>query len=470
MSLSGPQVLNALDEALRDIRREEDEIMRKLGRSAERIGKIREGEAELLQAFAKDRLDGERFAPLSAALAEASRASRKALRQRSREMTSTTNRLVESDAEHVRLTSERAAALNKLDEQQGALRGLSASIAKAIESDPEYERRQELAVTLKQVAAVARAKARQADIEREQLGRPYRADPLFTYLLARGFGTPDYRGKGLIARFDGWVGRLIGFDAARAHYTLINRWPAELHAHADRQVASAAEAEEAIDELERAAIDAAGGAAIRQALSDAQARIAAIDQRITQLQDERNALTASLTHLTDVEDPEFDRAIGGMAQALGGVDIQSLILGQRMQRPGPDDPVIAQLDDARLRLSEERSDTHDQHARLATLAARRRELEDIEYELKSRRFDDPRSLFRDDDLVGDRLSDFLTGATSARNYWAMFGQNQAWDVGTSTWGGGVGLPRRGRHTSESTSSADAATFSRPRESAADADA
>lgn len=469
MSLSGPQVLNALDEALRDIRREEDEIMRKLARSAERIAKIGESEADLLAEFARDRLDTERLAALKAAAGGAKAATREALKQRTAEMAATSDRLAESDAEHMRLTSERATVLGMLDEQQAKLRGLSSRIAAAIERDPEYGRRQGLAISLKAVAAAARAKARQADLEREQLGRPYRADPLFTYLTGRGYGTSDYRGRGPFVRLDGWVARLIGFDTAQADYLLLNQWPGQLHAHADRQAANAARAEEDIDELERAAIDAAGGGAIRRALSDAQTRIAAIDERITQLQDERNALTASQTLLATAQETSLDRCIAAYAQALGSPDLQSLIAGERMQRPGPDHPLIAQLDDARLRLSEERVDTHDQHARLTTLAARRRELEDIEYEFKARRFDDPRSLFRGDDLVGDRLSDFLTGATSARSYWALFGHNQAWDVGTSAWGGGVGLPRRGRHLSETVTGGDSG-FSRPRETAADAEA
>ena len=42
MTLSGPEALRSLEEALRDIRREEDEIAKRLARSAELISKIRE--------------------------------------------------------------------------------------------------------------------------------------------------------------------------------------------------------------------------------------------------------------------------------------------------------------------------------------------------------------------------------------------------------------------------------------------
>ena len=53
MSLSGPEALRSLDEALRDIRREEDEIAKRLARSAELVTKFKETESELLRQLAK---------------------------------------------------------------------------------------------------------------------------------------------------------------------------------------------------------------------------------------------------------------------------------------------------------------------------------------------------------------------------------------------------------------------------------
>ena len=70
MSLSGPEALKSLDDALRDIRREEDEIAKRLARSAELVTKFRESESELLRQLASIRLDpatqkelGDRLSP-----------------------------------------------------------------------------------------------------------------------------------------------------------------------------------------------------------------------------------------------------------------------------------------------------------------------------------------------------------------------------------------------------------------------
>ena len=46
-----------MDDALRDIRREEDEIAKRLARSAELVTKFRESESELFRQLASIRLD-----------------------------------------------------------------------------------------------------------------------------------------------------------------------------------------------------------------------------------------------------------------------------------------------------------------------------------------------------------------------------------------------------------------------------
>ncbi|HVX79951.1 MAG TPA: hypothetical protein VHB23_01140 [Devosiaceae bacterium] len=470
MTLTGPQVLAALDEALRDIRREEDEILRKLGRAAERIAKMRETEGELLRQFAEPRLPPEQFEALAAPIAAASLAGRDVLRQRAAELVAGADQMAEIEAELGRLTAERGRALATVDRQQATLRGLSGRIAAAIARDPDYERQKNLAARLKAIASAARAKARQAELDRDQKARTYRSDRLFSYLLQRDFGGPNYRGRGLIAALDGWVARLIGYERAARHFRLLNELPLVLAIHADRQAASAAAAEEAIDEIERTAIEAAGGAQVLTGLAEAQQRITEIDGQIAVLQDERKALTAAQRLLAEADDGAFGRTVNALTRALGSPDIQSLILAQRTARPGEDDPFIAQLDDTRLRIAEERIDMQDEGARLATLASRRRALEDIEYEFKALKFDDPRSVFRDEGLIAHELGNFLTGAISAESYWDAFRRGQAWSAGTSDWGGGIGLPRRGRQGPEGAVTREAPALGRPRPASADAGA
>ncbi len=69
---------------------------------------------------------------------------------------------------------------------------------------------------------------------------------------------------------------------------MLNEIPMRLREHADRQQQNAKEASDAVAQLESEAIDAAGGKAAREALEKLSADVAALDDRIVSLQDQRD--------------------------------------------------------------------------------------------------------------------------------------------------------------------------------------
>jgi hypothetical protein len=438
MPLSGPDALRSLDEALRDIRREEDEIARRVARSAERVTKIRETEGELFRQLAAVRLDPATQAELSGRLSQAEIRAREMLKQHAAELSAAESALKGLDKTIAALTSERAALLAQVDKHQGDLRELAARIASTIEQDPVYAAKQKQATELATIAGEATSKTKQADTDRELKGRPYREDRLFMYLWESGYGTKDYHANPLVAWLDRLVAKRIGFAAARPNYIMLNEIPMRLREHAERQAAAAAEAQAELEILQNAAIDASGGKPMREALEAAQARIAAIDTKMVGLQDDRDEQTKKQRQLAQGGDPAFAQAISALAEGLGREDIKNLLAEARLTHTGQDDTIIAQIDDARRRARDELADTSDQQSRLKTLAARRRELEDIQYEFKKSGYDDPRSSFGEDRLVGDMLNEFLTGAITATAYWNSWRRSQNWSGGSSRWGNAPG--------------------------------
>lgn len=444
MTLSGPQALRSLEEALRDIRREEDEISKRLARSAERLTKIREGEAELFRQLASVRLDTNTQAELSGRLSQAEARAREMLKRHASDLSQTEENLKVIDKTLADLSGQRATALGEVEALQGQLRALSEKIEKAVLADPAYAAKKQAADELAAVAAESLRKTEQAEADREEKGRPYREDPLFMYLWERGYGTKNYTANNLVRYLDGLVAQLVRYQDARPNFAMLNEIPLRLREHAERQAQHAAEAEAELDGLESQAIDAAGGKPVRDGLAAAQARIADIDAQMVAAEDQRDEMTKAQRQLAQGSDPAFAQAIAALGETLGREDIKTLLAEARLTQTGQDDTIVAQIEDARQRATEEDNDARDQKERLKTLAARRRELEDIQYEFKKSKFDDPRSSFGKDALVGDMLTDFLKGAISAATYWDSWRGSQSWKQGTNNWGGGVGLPRNGR--------------------------
>lgn len=440
MSLSGPEALRSIEEALRDIRREEDDVTRRLARSAERLTKIRESEGELFRKLAAVRLDPATQAELSGLLGQAEMKARDTLRQHAESLAGTESELKALDKAISALGAERAVKLGEVTRRQEELKAISTRIAGTLAQDAQYQAKRKAAADLARIAREAIAKTNQADLDREAKGRPYRDDPLFSYLWEIGYGTRNYATNPLFAWLDGKVARMIGFDGARRNFVMLNEIPLRLREYAERQAESAANAQAEVDAHFDAAIDAAGGAPIRAALKAAEAEIAEIDARIVATEDDRDDKAKAQRDLAQGSDPAFASAIAALGEALGREDIQRLVNEARQTRTAQDDTLIAQIDGFRQRGLEEESDARDLRERLRTLAARRRELEDIQYEFKKSRYDDPRSTFKDNGLVGDLLTEFLRGAITAAVYWETWQRSQNWTPGPGSrpgpWGDG----------------------------------
>jgi hypothetical protein len=120
------------------------------------------------------------------------------------------------------------------------------------------------------------------------------------------------------------------------------------------------------------------------------------------------------------------KALADLAEALGRENLTMLAEQAKATHTGQDDTLIEQLQSARQRAADERKDLAEHEERLKTLAKRRRELEDIQYEFKKQRFDDPSSRFGEDRLAGDMLTEFLRGGMTAATYWDNWRRSQSW--------------------------------------------
>lgn len=443
MSIRGPQALASLEEAMRDIRREEDEISRRVARSSEIVSKIRENEAELFRQLARLRLDPNLQGELDGRISGAEARARDMLKSHARDVTKAEEAIKALDTARAERADQRAEALAELDRQQAALKALAEAQSAKLAADPTYAAKRAETEELDRIAEQSMRKTELAETDREEKGRPYRDDPLFIYLWDRGYGTSSYKASNLIRYLDGLVAQLIGFAKARPNYAMLNEIPMRLREHAERQEANVTAAEAELAALERAAIDAAGGTPLRTAIAQAEAQIAKIDAEIVAIEDQRDSSAEALQALAEGRDPAFESATSDLAAALGREDIQTLLAEARRTRTGQDDTIVAQIDEARTRLREEEEESREQRERLKTLAARRRELEDIQWEFKKQRFDDPRSSFREDRLVGDLLNDFLRGGISAASYWDQWRRSQNWAQGDE-WGAGYKSTRQSR--------------------------
>ena len=148
-----------------------------------------------------------------------------------------------------------------------------------------------------------------------------------------------------------------------------------------------------------------------------------LDGRIVALQDQRDEAIRARRHLAQGGEANFAAATAALVEVLSRSELERLLAEAR---GGEDDTLVKQLVDVRQRAAENTLEAGEEKTRLKLLALRRRELEDIQYEVKALGFDSPRSHFSRDELGGEVLNDFLRGEISAAQYWQIWRQSQSW--------------------------------------------
>ena len=464
--VSGPEALRSMDRALDEIRREEKQLSRLSADAASRIGRLREVEAEQFLALAELRLDPARKTEITGELSRSEKKARAILEKHERQNKDIGQRLDDIDDEIRDILAKRGSAQAIYEKAEAELDELSGEVFRNLKSDAKYQTQLASSDEAKNIAEHALRKTEIAEADREEKGRPYREDPLFMYLWENGYNTSSYSANNLARFFDKMIAEMVHYHGAKPNFAMLNEIPMRLREHAERLLGSADQEHQKLKKLEDKAFDAAGGKTYRLNSEKAAKEIAAIDDAQIRLEDERDDLARKQSKLTDGSDRTYQEAVETLTDGLQRETLEELYAAARQTSSREDDLIVRKIDAVRDQVVEQENDIGDSKGRLKTLAARRRELEDIEWEFKKSNFDDPRMKF-DDHLVEDLLGEFLNGAISASGYWGQWQDAQR--------GSGYSKPRSKSKRSKSgpwskgnldfgsfgTSSSD---FSRPRAS------
>jgi hypothetical protein len=439
MSLGGTDLLRALDEALRDIRREEDDISKRAARGAELLIKHRGQEAELYRQLGTLRPDPAARAAIATLVRDIDEAAEAALSRYDATFAETEAELQQVEANLARGNADRMSLQAEIGRRDAEIRALEAAARPRLGADANYAAKLERGRSLEAIGAQLRTKLMVAEADREQKGRPFRDDPLFMYLWTKGYGTESYRGRGLVATLDRRVAQLIAYDKAREAFVLLSEIPVRLRNLSTQVEADAAAARTEIARLENSALDSEGGKSVREAIETVVVRIETLDREVAALQDRRDATIATRTELALGREVAFSIATDDLDQVLAQDDLRQLLAEARSEAGGAAATIAQQIEDLRQRIKEDGDEMREHGLRLKVLAMRRRDLEDILHELKARGFDNPHARFASDELVGETLNALLRGEISAAQFWDLTRRMQSWTAsGYGGPGGGWG--------------------------------
>ena len=443
--LSGRDTLGHLDTTLQTLRRQLDTLNRTLQELSSRSARAQLRQGNIIRQLAAIRLDALESAAIERDLSNAERQVLELLERRERRMAEAGNAVEQAETELVRLETERVDAHAEVDRAARDLAEAEARAQALLEKDEAFLAQLERCREADAIAVGAAEKAAVAAGDREDKRGPYDEDPLFSYLWARGYGTPAYEANLLARALDGWVARISRFEKARRDYWMLLEIPKRLEQHAAQVRARADDEVAALEDIERRVADANGVGTARSALDAAERQQDETDTRITTQESALLELRAEIDRYAAGDDEQMQRCLQLLADAMRHHGIDHLASMALATMTLEDDQLVAELRDAREEEQDIQQELQDQRAIHRETVARVRELSDVRSRFKRQRFDDLRSGFDHGDLLLTLLQGFLSGTARGGTLWDALKRYQRYNDVSGAWPdfGSGGISRRG---------------------------
>lgn len=287
--ITGRDALHRLDTLTAGAREEFDAAARGTESHARRRADLARLKAEGYRELAAMRLDvikDEAKDSLSAAEKEAARL----LGEHETFLAQIEGQVAEAEARLKEAEAARRAGEAEVDAALHAYETLVSETEKAVQTDPGYVALKDAFEQARAVSVRAEQKLELAKTDRAEKSKPYETDPLFSYLWARKFRTPEYRKGGISRALDNWVARLCNYDQAYLNYARLTELPDRIAEHMANMRLEEAEAQAAIERFEAQALEQRGAGKLSAELAAAKDKLKALDGALAETEARHSGL------------------------------------------------------------------------------------------------------------------------------------------------------------------------------------
>ena len=421
--VSAREALSSIEQAILGARRDEDRLTEMLRSATEAAARLRAEKAEAYMALARLKLDTLARDTIVGELDSAEKRALAAIEERKKALDALAKRRSELIAAAAAAEKARDGEAERLEQAIDAVEALAEKTRKRLAGNKAAAELGKAVDTAQAIAAAAAEKAAQAEADREEKRKPYETDSLFMYLWKRGYGTSTYRASPLVRFVDAKLARLVGFDAARPNFFMLNEIPLRLREHAARLEEAAKEVEGRRTAFEREALEADGVEALeavvekeQQALQAADAALEAMKAKLTKTDEDQAAL------LDERNDASLAGALNELATALAREDLATLHR-EALKTPTPEDEkIVKSLREIDQTLARREAEAEEVRKAAVGLARKRSELESSRDRFRSSGYDNPRGEFINGAIIGTIIGEILRGAANGRRLDDLLGE------------------------------------------------
>lgn len=458
---SGAAVYQELNQGIEEARQRASVETRQLEMLGTELQSARDAESRQTRQLAQLRLGLLADSQIVSGLDEADRRALGMIAERGQKAEALAAQIAASLTRQQALSTARGERLAEYDQHLAVLdESVQSARAELAHTEP-YRIARDAADQAHSRAQHADQKAAQTEQDRSRKRLPYEADRLFMYLWQRRYAFPGYEAMAPIRALDGWVARLIGYEAAHRNYRTLLALADRMREHALRQQEVAEELDERLAELDEAALAAVAVPALAEtadragdALAAASRELEAEEQRHQQYLTEQAAITAGT-------DPYTLAAVQAIEDQLLSESIDTLRQDARASASAGDDALVAGLANRRAQSSDLFTRVQALEASQQLALTRLREAESLRARFRSATYDSGDSQFDDGIAIAALLGRVLQGAALADEVWGTLSGKQRFRIPRSSsggWGGGSGRSSSTRSAGTSSSSRSSGGF------------
>ena len=357
------------------------------------------------------------------------------------------------ETEAIRLQADLEKTTDALNEKVADRERLEDIVAEKLKAHSEFQKLSKQALLAEQ--ELQKNEDRIAEIKQEAGEKlpAYEKNRMFRYLYDRGFGTSQYKKKGLTRTLDRWVAKFVKYGRSRRGYDFLRVTPELMAAEVVRRREQFNVLMEQIEAIEDEISDEVG---LTKVLEEGQKLGAQRDGLVEELAELEKRFTSHHQELQTLEGTQnefYEQGVGQMKAFLAEMKHSWLEHQARSTPERQDDELVAEIAWLNEQLDNASRDSSKLTKEQRNWEERFEGLQEVAQRFRKADFDSRRSIFSDDLDIDRLLGDYMRGETSREEMWSVLRRQQhfqqmryeqpGWSVDTTWgrggWGGGGNL-------------------------------
>ncbi|MEM8945727.1 MAG: hypothetical protein AAGD11_11130 [Planctomycetota bacterium] len=439
--LAGRSVAQALNQAAEQLRRHQSECQTGLRRLDESTNEWVDRRGKTLLELAEHYLPDVSRDSVLATFRGIRHDLLEVLKQKQQRERQLHDALVEDEAEANRLKSSLEEVTQQLNEKVAEREQLETVVADRLKEHEQFQQISKQALAAEQ--ELQRNEERIAEIKQEASDKlpAYENNRLFRYLYDRGFGTSEYKKKGLTRRLDRWVAKMVKYGRSKRSYDFLRVTPELMAAEVTRRREQFNVLMEQLEGIEAEIALEVGLTAVIQAGKQLGNRRDELVGELGQLEERFDGHHHELLALEGKQNDFYDQGVQRMKKFLADMQHSWLEHQSRSTPERQDDELVAEIGWLNAKLDEARRDSGELTKELRNLDDRMSGLHEVMQRFRRADFDSRRSVFDDDFDVERQLSGYLRGEIGREELWSAMRryqyfhqpryQQRGWDIDDS---------------------------------------